>query len=64
MSIGKDYLISVQIDADAAHMRGCVYDINMLNLNHSLYIILELKWIETVYDIEQCISWMDHAQQL
>ena len=26
--------------------------------------LLELKWIETVYDIDQCISWMDHAKQL
>ena len=28
------------------------------------YETLELKWIETVYDIDQCVSWVDHAKQI
>ena len=39
----------------------CAYNVMLLYL---FSLILELKWIETVYDIEQCISWMDHAKQL
>ena len=27
-------------------------------------IFPEMKWIETVYDIDQCVAWVDHAQQL
>ena len=28
------------------------------------YFHPELKWIESVYDIDQCVTWVDHARQL